>query len=201
MNEFANNATKITPTDMEIIRCLHDDARMSMVQIAKEIGVPESTVRSRVTRLTENGILDFVAVTNPFKLGYRLWVMIAIQTELTKIHHVAQGLSDLPEVYFVAVITGGYDIIVSASFRSNEEFLEFISTKLSGISGITRTANYSLLKIYKREMNVLPPPLELNGESGLSANESTAAPRRSSRGAAPPADGPKRAKMRKGKSR
>ncbi len=201
MNESADNATKITPTDMEIIRCLHDDARMSMVQIAKEIGVPESTVRSRVARLTENGILDFVAVTNPFKLGYRLWVMIAIQTELTKIHHVAQGLSDLPEVYFVAVITGGYDIIASASFRSNEEFLEFISTKLSGISGITRTANYSLLKIYKREMNVLPPPLESSSEGGLSADETKAVPRPPFRGAAPPVDAPRRAKTRKSKSR
>lgn len=200
MSDFAN-ATKITQTDMEIIRCLHDDARMSIVQIAKEIGIPESTVRSRVTRLTENGILDFVAVTNPFKLGYRLWVMIAIQTELTKIHHVAQGLSDLSEVYFVAVITGGYDIIVSASFRSNEEFLEFISTKLASISGITRTANYSVLRIYKREMNVLPPPLEANGEASLSSSEANAELRKRSQRATAPADAPKRAKDNKGKLR
>ncbi len=159
MDDVVNNGARITETDMEIIRCLHDDARMSIVQIAKKINVPESTVRSRLTRLTENGILNFVAVTDLFKLGYRLWIMITIQTELTRIDEVAQRLSELPEIYFVAVTTGGYDMIVSASFRSNEEFLEFVSTKLSRIPGIIRTANYSLLKIYKREMNVLPPPI------------------------------------------
>lgn len=178
MDDVANNGARITETDMEIIRCLHDDARMSIVQIAKKINVPESTVRSRLTRLTENGILNFVAVTDLFKLGYRLWIMITIQTELTKIDEVARRLSELPEIYFVAVTTGGYDMIVSASFRSNEEFLEFVSTKLSRIPGIIRTANYSLLKIYKREMNVLPPPInrtqDRNGqyEAGSSASSS-----------------------------
>lgn len=188
----AGNGTKITATDMEIIRCLHDDARMSIVQIAKRIKVPESTVRSRLARLTENGILDFVAVTDLFKLGYRLWIMITIQTELTRIHDVARSLSELPEIYFVAVTTGGYDMIVSASFRSNEEFLEFVSTKLSRIPGIIRTANYSLLKIYKREMNVLPPPLSLAHDDEDSAAGVPAPARPSAR---------KSAKPRKGKSR
>ncbi|MGE0154998.1 MAG: Lrp/AsnC family transcriptional regulator [Reyranellaceae bacterium] len=184
MNDAAGHATKITSTDMEIIRCLHDDARMSIVQIAKQIKVPESTVRSRLARLTDNGILNFMAVTDPFKLGYRLWVMITIQTELTQIQHVAQSLSALPEVYFVAVVTGDYDMVVSASFRSNEEFLDFISAKLSRIPGITRTANYSLLKIYKREMNVLPPPLLPAAEASLARDSAPRA--RNPRGKSPP---------------
>jgi len=152
------DATKILPTDMAIIRCLHDDARMSVAQIAKQVGQPESTVRNRLARLTDGGILDFVAVTDPLKLGYQLWVMIAIQAELTHIHQVATTLTSIPEIYFVAVTTGGYEIMVSAAFRSNEEFLRFMTERLSAIPGITRTVTYNVLKIYKRQMSVLPPP-------------------------------------------
>lgn len=148
---------KIVPSDISIIHCLHDDARMSVVEIAKRIGIPESTVRNRLGKLIESGILNFVAVTDPLKLGYQLWVMIAIQTELTRIDEVAKSLSAIPEIYFVAVTTGGYEIMVSAAFRSNEELLRFITERLSGIPGITRTVTYNMLKIYKRQMSVRPP--------------------------------------------
>lgn len=156
---------KIVPSDIAIIRCLHDDARMSVVQMAKMVGIPESTVRNRLSKLTESGILDFVAVTDPLKLGYQLWVMIAIQAELTRLDEVAKNLTTIPEVYFVAVTTGGYEIMVSASFRSNDEFLRFITERLSAIPGITRTVTYNVLKIYKRQMNVLPPAKALSDYS------------------------------------
>ncbi len=160
---------KIVPGDISIIRCLHDDARMSVVQIAKIVGLPESTVRNRLGRLTESGILNFVAVTDPLKLGYQLWVMIAIQAELMQIDEVARNLTNIPEIYFVAVITGGYEIMVSASFRSNDEFLRFITERLSAIPGITRTVTYNVLKIYKRQMNVLPPAKALSDYSAAQA--------------------------------
>jgi Lrp/AsnC family transcriptional regulator for asnA, asnC and gidA len=156
------HSMKIVPSDISIIRCLHDDARMSVVQIAKIVGLPESTVRNRLSRLTESGILNFVAVTDPLKLGYQLWVMIAIQADLTRIDEVARALANIPEIYFVAVTTGGYEIMVSAAFRSNDEFLRFVTERLSTILGITRTITYNVLKIYKRQMSVLPPAKALS---------------------------------------
>lgn len=165
---------KIVPSDISIIRCLHDDARMSVAQIAKTVGLPESTVRNRMGRLTESGILDFVAVTDPLKLGYQLWVMIAIQVELDRIDSVAENLSAIPEVYFVAVTTGGYEIMVSAAFRSNDEFLRFVTERLSAIPGITRTNTYNVLKIYKRQMSVLPPAKALSEYSATQSKPTSA---------------------------
>lgn len=164
---------KIIPSDISIIRCLHRDARMSVAQIAKTVALPESTVRNRLSRLIESGILDFFAVTDPLKLGYQLWVMIAIQAELTHIDKAAKNLTEIPEVYFVAVTTGGYEIMVSAVFRSNDEFLRFVTERLSTIPGITRTVTYNVLKIYKRAMSVLPPAKALSEFSIEQSKRST----------------------------
>ncbi|HJM48975.1 MAG TPA: Lrp/AsnC ligand binding domain-containing protein [Alphaproteobacteria bacterium] len=70
---------------------------------------------------------------------------------------VAERLSAIPEVYFVALITGSYNINASAAFRSNDDHLDFITNRLPRIPGITRTATYNLFKIYKRQMSILPP--------------------------------------------
>jgi DNA-binding Lrp family transcriptional regulator len=53
----ATESFKITPVDVGIIRCLHRDARKSLVKIAKELGMPESTVRHRLNRLIRHGRL------------------------------------------------------------------------------------------------------------------------------------------------
>lgn len=138
---------------------------MSVAKIAKEVGLPESTVRNRLARLTESGILECVAMTNPLKLGYQLWVMISIQVDLTRLDEAARRLSEVPEIYFVAITTSGYEIAASGVFRSNEEFLAFITDTLAGIPGVTHSVTYNVLKVYKRSMNVLPPAEPVASES------------------------------------
>lgn len=156
---------KIVPNDIAIVRCLHEDARMSVAKIAKAVGLPESTVRNRLARLTESGVLECVAMTNPLKLGYQLWVMISIEVELSSLDEAARRLSEIPEIYFVAVITGGYEITASAVFRSNDELLSFITDTLATIPGVTHTITYNVLKVYKRRMNVLPPAESAPGDT------------------------------------
>lgn len=148
---------KIDTIDHSIMFCLHEDARMSIARISKRVGAPESTVRNRLGKLIDGGVVDLVAVTDPLKLGYQLWTTIEIETEPTKTNDVAARLSAIPEVYFVALKTGSYNIIASAAFRSNDDHLDFITNRLPHIPGVSRTATYNLLKIYKRQMNISPP--------------------------------------------
>jgi len=130
----------------------HRDARRSVAGIAGELGLPESTVRHRLNRLVERGIVEFAALTNPLQLGYQIWAIVEVQAELRKIRSVAQRLATAPEVYFVGITTGGYDVLAAAVFRSNDELLDFITRRLSGIPGIVRTSTSSVLEVVKRTM-------------------------------------------------
>src|SRR5688572_2964249 len=141
---------KLRPIDHRIIDSLRKDPRSSAAKIAARWKVAESTVRLHMNRLVESRIVDFALVTNPLQFGYQNWVMVNIQTEMPKIRAVATQLAAIPEVYFVGITTGGYDIIAAAVFRSNTDLLDFITRRLAKIPGIVRASTSSILDLVKR---------------------------------------------------
>lgn len=70
---------------------------------------------------------------------------------------MARRLAAAPEVSFVAITTGGYDVLVAALFRSNEELLQFATARLSKLRGVTRTSTSTVLKLVKRTLAVPLP--------------------------------------------
>jgi len=153
--------SRVSAVDVRIIRCLNEDARASVAGIAEQLAMPESTVRHRLNRLVEDGVIEFTAVPNPLHLGYQIWSIIEIQAELAQIRAIAKRLAAEPEVYFVAITTGSYDILAGAVFRSNDELLEFITGHLPKIPGIIRTTTSSVLDVVKRFLTFAVP-----GEDG-----------------------------------
>jgi Lrp/AsnC family transcriptional regulator for asnA, asnC and gidA len=151
------DVVKLGPVDFGIMRCLQNDPRISVARVAQRLRAPESTVRHRLNRLIRHRIIEFSAVTNPLRLGYRLWVIIEIQVDLPRVQVVARRLAAAPEVSFLAITTGGYDIVVAAVFRSNEELLEFMTCRLAKIPGIIRTSTSSVLELVKRTLAVRLP--------------------------------------------
>jgi Lrp/AsnC family transcriptional regulator for asnA, asnC and gidA len=147
---------KLDEADIGIIKCLHGDARMAVTAIADQLGLPESTVRHRLGRLVEARIIEFVAQTNPLRVGYPVWIMMEIQAEASKIRTVAEQLAALREVYIVYITTGGFDISAGATFEDNEAFVNFLAGPLSKVKGIVRVTTRAILEVYKREFRFLP---------------------------------------------
>jgi Lrp/AsnC family transcriptional regulator for asnA, asnC and gidA len=142
--------------DVRIIKHLHRDARAPVKAVADSLGVPESTVRHRLGRLVESGIIEFVALTNPLRLGHPVWVMMEIEVETRRIRHAAQELSKIPEIYFVYITTGSFDIFAGATFTKNEELVDFLTNVLSKVEGIVRVNTRSILEVHKRVFKFLP---------------------------------------------
>jgi len=154
---------KITQADIGIVNSLRTDARKSFARIAKELSLPESTVRHRLNRLVRYGMLEFAAVANPLQMGYQVWAIIEIQGQPSRIPTAARQLAQEPEVYFVGITTGRCDIFVSAVFRSNAELLEFLTNRLARIQGITRTSTSTVLEVVKRTLALGAPPRDTPG--------------------------------------
>lgn len=141
---------KLDETDKNILRLLQEDGRMSYSEIARRIGIPESTVRLRVKKLIEEGVIrKFAALINPFKAGYNIVAFIAVDIEPNKIKKAVEELSKLPEVDVLGIATGAHDVLMQVTVKDLQELESFLIEKLRKIEGIKSTETSILTSVKK----------------------------------------------------
>ncbi|TAL08312.1 MAG: Lrp/AsnC family transcriptional regulator [Chloroflexota bacterium] len=140
---------ELSTLDKRIVEHLQADGRRPFTQIASEIGVSEAAVRSRTNRLIERGILQVVGVADPGKLGFQQ-ALIGIRCEPGRLVAVADALAALPEVDYVVVTTGRYDILIEMVSEDNEGLLRFLTERLQAIDGVRDTETFTYLRLVKQ---------------------------------------------------
>ncbi len=141
---------KIDSFDRMILNVLQDDGRASYSKIARRLKVPESTVRLRVKRLAERGIIrKFAALINPFKAGYSIVAFIAVDVEPSRVKKAAEELEKLPEVDVLGIATGAHDILMQVTVRDLHELENFLIEKLGRVDGIRSTETSILTSVRK----------------------------------------------------
>jgi len=135
--------------DWKIIDALRKDGRGSNAQIARQLAVTEGTIRSRIKKLSDAGILRVTGQVNPeFLLGYQV-VMVGINVRESKsLEKTAQEISRLPHVNFAAITSGRYDILAQVIVDSNKGIINFLTPSLAKISPVSRTETFMMLKTY-----------------------------------------------------
>ena len=86
-------------------------------QIARDLGCSDPTVRRRLRRLIQDGILRVSALRDPGKIGYASEALIGVRVDPAKIDEVAEDLARLDEVNWVTITTGTYDIFAWAALQ------------------------------------------------------------------------------------
>jgi Lrp/AsnC family transcriptional regulator for asnA, asnC and gidA len=132
-----------------IIEQLQQDGRMAYASIGKAVGLSEAAVRQRVQKLLENGVMQIVAVTNPLQLGFARQAMIGIHAE-GDVEPIAQTLAEMPEVDYVIITAGSFDIIVEVVCESDDHLLELLSKRIRSIAGVSSTETFVYLKLHKQ---------------------------------------------------
>jgi Lrp/AsnC family transcriptional regulator, regulator for asnA, asnC and gidA len=151
-----DRALKLDTFDHAIIQRLRHNGRIPFREIANELAVSEGTVRNRVNRLTEQGAMRIVAVTDPRKLGSPIDCVIGLEVDLRQIHAVAARLTEFPELRYVGIATGPFDIIIAGDFVSEKHLLDFLSQTLASIDGTKRSETSRILHTYKRLFDAVP---------------------------------------------
>jgi Lrp/AsnC family transcriptional regulator for asnA, asnC and gidA len=140
---------ELSPLDKRIIEHLQADGRRPFTQIANELGVSEAAVRARTNRLVERGILQVVGVADPGKLGFQQ-ALIGIRCEPGRLVAVAEALAELPEVDYVVVTTGRFDILIETVSEDNEDLLRFLTDRLQAIEGVRDSETFTYLRLVKQ---------------------------------------------------
>ena len=143
---------KLDLLDRRIIALLQSDGRRAFADIAVELEVSEGTIRQRYKRLVESGVLQIVGIADPFKIGYGTMAMIGVNVSIEDDHAVdavAREISGFPEVSYVVMSTGSFDLMVEVITQSHEEFAKFLTETLHEVKGVRRTETFMLLRVYK----------------------------------------------------
>lgn len=137
--------------DRQIISLLQADGRCSNREIARQLDVPEATIRYRVRRLTDSGLLRITALVAPEHLGYQLTVVITVQVEAQRVNEVAETLGALHEVMWLVITSGEKDIILTAAFQNQDQLFDFLTDELAIVPGIIRSETAIGLRVVKRD--------------------------------------------------
>ncbi len=132
-----------------IIEQLQRDGRMSYATLAKQIGLSEAAARQRVQRMLDTGVMQIVAVTDPLTLGFRRQVMIGMKVE-GDMRVVADQLAAIPEVDYVVVCAGGYDLLAEMVCVDDDHLLALLNEQIRSIPGVRSTETFVYLKLAKQ---------------------------------------------------
>ncbi len=144
----------IDRTDLQILKLLREDGRLSLREVSKKLGKAQGTVMKRVTDMQNEGILKrFTIILDLTKLGYVETAVILVQTD-NRVDYVKNTIAKMPNVISIYHITGDFDIVLTAKFKDNSEISTFVSQLLS-LNGIRRIIPGMALDVIKEETTAL----------------------------------------------
>jgi Lrp/AsnC family transcriptional regulator, regulator for asnA, asnC and gidA len=135
-----------------IIEQLQEDGRRPYARIAAAVGLSEAAVRQRVQRLLYAGVMQIVAVTDPMQVGFPRQAMIGIRCE-GDVEAVAEKIADMPEVDYVVITAGGFDLLVEVVCEDDDHLLELVSKRIRAVPAVRSTESFVYLKLRKQLYN------------------------------------------------
>jgi Lrp/AsnC family transcriptional regulator for asnA, asnC and gidA len=136
--------------DRRIVSALARDGRRPYRDIARELGVSEGTVRSRMTRLQDQELIRVTAVGSPLALGVGVVALIMLRVKPGHVQDAARRLTTFPNIRFVGTSFGSADITIQSLHRDVKDLHGFVSEILPGaIPEITSTETFQLAEVLK----------------------------------------------------
>jgi Lrp/AsnC family transcriptional regulator for asnA, asnC and gidA len=140
---------RIDDLDRRIIKMLQTNGRLSNTEVARALDVTETTVRKRIAHLLDEKLLTIVAVPSPEAVGTTLSAILGVSVDLPAMQTVADTIKTYPEVRYVGLATGRYELLVEAFFVDQEHLLDFVTKRLGTLDGVTNLETSIILKVVK----------------------------------------------------
>ena len=142
-------APQLDALDTQLIDMLGRDARVSNRRIAAELGVTEGTVRGRIKRLQQDGLIAFTAITG-FQLEHHARLaFINVQADVDRVREIAQVISDIPGVNAVLITMGQFNITAMCLIDDLDMLVELASDQILAVAGVHHVETSIAVKTVK----------------------------------------------------
>jgi Lrp/AsnC family transcriptional regulator for asnA, asnC and gidA len=139
-------------TAKRIIEQLQADGRASYASIGKAVGLSEAAVRNRVQKLTESGLLQVVAVTDPLTLGFSRQALIGVRCT-GDTEALAEQFATRPEIDYVVLTAGSFDILIEVVCEDDDHLLQILNRHVRAHPEVNATETLVYLKLVKQQYN------------------------------------------------
>lgn len=112
------------------------------------VGLSPAATRQRVLHLSETGVIQIVAVTDPISLGFDIQAMVGFRIT-GDLDGVASRIADKREVDYLVITTGRFDLIAEIVCESTEHFLEVLN-EIRSIDGVHSSEVFTYLRLEKQ---------------------------------------------------
>ncbi|MGQ3675375.1 Lrp/AsnC family transcriptional regulator [Xanthobacter sp. TB0139] len=146
--------------DRKILSALRADGRLTMAELAQQVGLSQSPCWTRVKRLEAMGVIDgYVAVIDHKAIG--LTDIVFIEISLARhdekvLERFGELVTQIPEVVEAHLVTGEYDYLVKVAVAGTEHYERFLRERLYRIEGIRQSRSTFALRALKRSISVNP---------------------------------------------
>ena len=134
--------------DESILEALQLDGRRSFRDIARGVGVSEGTVRARVRRLQEAGILRVLAFVDPSRLGPRVLALLLVRVAAEHQQRVVDAATAWPETTYVSSLVGRVDVYMQVICADNETLWSVVR-RLRSLPGVLETETMLEMQVHK----------------------------------------------------
>ena len=152
--EIANNV--MDDLDIAILEELQRNGRKRFTKIADTLGVTEGTVRNRVAKLQEDNVIQIIGLLDPHRVGYDAPAVIGVSIQPPHLETAALEIAAKPEVSYLIMVSGEFDLIVEVMCRDREHLASFLTDQLQNVVGVMRTQTFMILHTYKMAQGAQP---------------------------------------------
>ncbi len=153
MNVIKDN--KVDELDLEILKILSIDSRKNKSTIAEDLKRSPNTIIKHVKDLEEAGIIKNYGIQIDYeKLGYEIIAIIEITVSKGKMFEVEEKIAQNPNVYGVYDLTGTYDALILARFKTRSELSKMIKEDIHASPFVERTNTHIVLNIIKEKSSL-----------------------------------------------
>jgi len=122
----------VSRKDMDILAILQENARTSIAEISRQVGLSENGIRYRLEKLEKMGyITSYTALLNPRKFGKKVTAVFHLNTIPRSTPSVIARLKDMAELDTIYQTTGNFSIMATGLFEDTEELNAFVTKKLA----------------------------------------------------------------------
>jgi Lrp/AsnC family transcriptional regulator for asnA, asnC and gidA len=138
---------KIDDINIEIIKHLRD-GRKSYKKIAQKLGISENTVRTRVSKLMQDGILEISGLVDPEAISGHRIVFVGVKLSTLNLVDKGKEFSKLRGVVSVSVVTGRFDLMLMVLLGEGFNLLEFYTQEVYRLKGVRSVETFVVYKGY-----------------------------------------------------
>lgn len=148
MSESAD--VKLSPFEADVFRALQEDGRVPFTAVAQRLGVSEAHVRRTVKQLIARDVFTITAVADPELMGLESMAWLALAVRVSHIEATATALAEFPEIDYVTITTGPWQVMAEVSCRSSHDLYALLQ-RVRSMPGVQSTETYPYFHVLHQQ--------------------------------------------------